>query len=319
MVFIPTIGMVRNSFVAKAYRSMPSDRFIDGVLPVAIEGQQWQSEPSSPSMAGASMFSKRNSCPPSLGRALEEFEERRSPARSSLPPKLPSMVFTLEETDEAPRYDVLTLRRWFNSMDTAGSGRVNRQAWFDFLRRHPDLKAVLVRSASAGEDCPPPDTLEAAELGREDINVQGIRFILRLWRELDTSNSGTLEWEQFVEFFRIAGHLQEYVTKNPKQTLAEKLRVINEDCGSVDAKELDSLHLLKNKHLALDKRRRLEYEIQVRSSKGERAQQLVSHSQTQVLPQLAMSPPPVGKTPPLCKSQKHAAKVDDPPRLAWVA
>lgn len=107
-----------------------------------------------------------------------------------------------------PKFNIPTLRRWFKEIDQDGGGFISRRELIVALRQHKDLQAVLLSSVQEGEqdDEEHPDVMQAknAEMKR----------IIAIMHSVDTDGSGTMEWDEFVEFFRRSGFLLEYNTRS---------------------------------------------------------------------------------------------------------
>jgi Ca2+-binding EF-hand superfamily protein len=105
------------------------------------------------------------------------------------------------------RFNMHRLSKWFRDIDVKKTGRITQRELIVALRRHQGIQAMFcmmhgleyaeVQAGSTGE---------AATQARRD-EVHRIKAILR---EVDEDGSGTMEWTEFVEFFRRAGLLLEY-------------------------------------------------------------------------------------------------------------
>merc|ERR1711904_300180 len=86
------------------------------------------------------------------------------------------------------------------------------------------------------------------------------RRLGELWIEIDTNGNGTLEWDEFLEFFRKTGRLLVYETKdNPRDRLAGMLQEMHEQQGDL-ASEADrnAFEELAKNYLDLGRRRSLQ-------------------------------------------------------------
>lgn len=177
-------------------------------------------------------------------RRLEPFASTKSPSRAN--------------AHVGPRFDVLTLRGWFNEMDSDRSGHVTKVKWLDFLRANPRIKHIIL-AGSGSEDT----TAMTMSLLQDDsakrTQIRQLRFLQKIWRDIDSDHNGTLEWEEFLEFFRKLGFLFKYVDPdNPKEKLAEILKDLHENAEPVSAARYSEFQHLKGKHLHAGKRRFLE-------------------------------------------------------------
>jgi hypothetical protein len=98
---------------------------------------------------------------------------------------------------------------------------------------------------------------------RSDRETEALemRRILKFLKEIDEDGNGTLEWDEFVAFFRKAGYLLEYSEKdNPREKIADLLGQINDQQVEGDDVEdfpdlVDEFQKLTQKHMALQCRR----------------------------------------------------------------
>jgi len=121
-------------------------------------------------------------------------EESKSPGNSAL----------------SPRYNIRTLRNWFKDIDIAKTGSITRRDLLVALRRHRAMQTLFC--TAQGLSISEADGLTGAaavEKARRD-EVARIKQILDT---LDTDGSGTMEWTEFVEFFRRSGMFLEYQTR----------------------------------------------------------------------------------------------------------
>lgn len=148
-----------------------------------------------------------------------------------------------------PRFDVLRLREWFNQMDQDRCGHVTRQQFRHFLGFQPHLRSLIVE----GQVC----RFGKDEDGRREEARQW-RRLTKVWHEIDDDKNGTLEWEEFVEFFRKWDMLIEYQTKdNPKERLAEMLATMHENPDEQATEDLEEFMQLRSNHLHGERRRSL--------------------------------------------------------------
>jgi len=126
-------------------------------------------------------------------------------------------VFANDSTVVKARFDKLTLTQWFKDMDKDGNGSVDKKEWLGFMRSNPQLRQFLLRGDALPQQgaCP----TDAAQRMQDD--AREFRRLLQIWRDIDTDKNGTLEFEEFVDFFRQSGNLLEYaLPDNPKERLA---------------------------------------------------------------------------------------------------
>lgn len=145
-------------------------------------------------------------------------------------------------TDDRPRFDILTLRQVFNDMDTDQNGGVDKYEWMQYLRENPRLKSLVLRGCY--------DLNEKVDGGQVKQEAKEMRRLLKVWRELDQDRNGSLEWEEFVEYFRRNGLFLEYQTKeeNPRTRLAELISGEGEDDLSI-GEVASEMNRLVNQHI----------------------------------------------------------------------
>jgi len=102
------------------------------------------------------------------------------------------------------RFNKRTLRMMFKEIDRDSSGVITQRELIISLRQHKSLLAMFT-------------LIQGADLPLDDTDKQGQREevyrIKEILKEVDTDGSGTMEWAEFVEFFRRAGLLLEYKTR----------------------------------------------------------------------------------------------------------
>jgi Ca2+-binding EF-hand superfamily protein len=120
------------------------------------------------------------------------------------------------EEKTRPKFSVKTLRRWFQSIDSDGSGSISRREMLLALRNQKELKHIFSAASGDGHFQGPGGQKvieENREMGAaESLRVE-MQHILNILHEVDADGSGTMEWEEVLEFFRRSGYLLEYVTK----------------------------------------------------------------------------------------------------------
>mmetsp|Transcript_120743 Transcript_120743/g.336924 ORF Transcript_120743/g.336924 Transcript_120743/m.336924 type:complete len:323 (+) Transcript_120743:70-1038(+) len=188
-----------------------------------------------------------------------------SAAGASLPvtprSRMPSRRTSAGGSTEKVRYDILTLRHWFDSMDADRSGEVTELEWFNFLRNNPRLRRVF----RVGEGELPPSIKdrfsgEARELLKRE--ARELRRVKKVIRELDSDKNGTLQFEEFVEFFRRSGYLQEYESDDPpKARLAAIMSIMKSSPGEVDETLVEEFEHLCKWNLQGERRRALEAHV----------------------------------------------------------
>jgi len=152
-------------------------------------------------------------------------------------------------------------------MDAEQSGHVSKRGFMQFLRNRPQLRRLLMH---AGQEAYKEKMDTGSRRGSKDPTLLApkeaealeMRRLLRLLKEIDEDGNGTLEFEEFEEFWRKAGLFLEYKTKeNPRERIAVVLGQIHE--AKIDGEEMDSkligqLSALGKEHLNANARRKSE-------------------------------------------------------------
>eukprot|EP00747_Dinoflagellata_sp_TGD_P211209 gnl/TRDRNA2_/TRDRNA2_84410_c0_seq1.p1 gnl/TRDRNA2_/TRDRNA2_84410_c0~~gnl/TRDRNA2_/TRDRNA2_84410_c0_seq1.p1 ORF type:complete len:314 (+),score=31.00 gnl/TRDRNA2_/TRDRNA2_84410_c0_seq1:64-942(+) len=171
---------------------------------------------------------------------------------------LPPIQPTVQSPDSQPlpKFDTLTLREWFNKMDEDRTGSITKPRWLEFLRRNPEFRTIIL-----GRGMTKLITKVSFKNLHEEARQlrQEKRHLGHLWTELDTDGNGTLEWDEFLEFFSKTGRLLVYETKdNPRDRLAEMLQEMHEQQDDLASEaERKEFHDLAKKNLDLGRRRSL--------------------------------------------------------------
>jgi hypothetical protein len=163
------------------------------------------------------------------------------------------------EVTQVAQWDVLTLRDWFNTMDMSCDGSITRHDWFGFLVNNPQLRDILL--SDSGQ--PVKDRFSRA--ASQDPRHQAFRTrqVMKFVKEVVFDNSETIEFEEFVEFFRRTGHLVEYQSDaNPRVQMAGLLGDIhNRDKAVVSDAEARQMVQLAKQNLQGQRRKSVEWNM----------------------------------------------------------
>lgn len=155
-----------------------------------------------------------------------------------------------------PFFDICTIRTWFMEMDVERSGHVSKEGFMQFIRNRPQLRRLFIH---AGQERYKVTGGRKFEITGKEAEALEIRRLLKLLKEIDQDGNGTLEWEEFLDFWRVAGFLLEYETKNnPREQIAEVLGQIHESHtnGTSDDRLRGQLSNLAAEHLSSQSRRK---------------------------------------------------------------
>lgn len=112
------------------------------------------------------------------------------------------------------KFNMKTLQAWFRDIDRDGSGVITQRELVVALTRRKDLLLMLTHIS---------DTERAEHLDLKstdgEARAQAVKHMKIILEEVDTDGSGSMEWPEFVDFFRRANLLLEY------KTMPEKNRV----------------------------------------------------------------------------------------------
>jgi Ca2+-binding EF-hand superfamily protein len=163
---------------------------------------------------------------------------------------------TLPKVAELGQWDILTLRQWFNNMDVDRDGSITKHEWFQFIVSNPKFQGILVGDASQ----PVKDQLSRDQAVRR-------KQAMKIFRDV-SDNSGTIGFDQFVEFFRRTGQLVEYQnTANPRVQMADLLRDFhNRDTAVVSDAEVRQMVRLAGQNLQGLHRKTVERSMSRRST-----------------------------------------------------
>lgn len=158
-----------------------------------------------------------------------------------------------------PRFDALTLRQWFSEMDVQKVGHIGKNEWMKFLNSHDNkkLKQIILHGVYAlpGRDI---NIISEKETQREKEALE-MRRLLKIWRQLDKNGNGTLEWEEFLNFFRRADMLLEFSDKeHPRARLAKILGDVQDHGSTVDTSTFEEFENLTKVHTHGQRRKSLE-------------------------------------------------------------
>lgn len=154
-----------------------------------------------------------------------------------------------------PKFDMLTLCQWFQEMDKDKSAHITRMQWLDFLRANPPLKQLMLTGSL---QMPDRSKVSEESIRQGQAEARETRRLLKLWKEIDQDKNGTLEWEEFVDYFRQCGFLLEYKTQNnPRAKMAETLLQLHEHSESVPTAQRNEFMQLRGKHMSGERRRSL--------------------------------------------------------------
>jgi len=151
-----------------------------------------------------------------------------------------------------PLFDVFTIRKWFNEMDTDGNNLIGRNEWLRWLRQNPKFIHFWIYGRFDGDP--------GVVTGKDRFSVESqkqladqakeIKRLMQIWRDLDKNGNGLLSWEQFLQVWRKSGHLLELQTEgNPRESMAEFLQELHENEGPMSDDALSEFERLSKVHL----------------------------------------------------------------------
>lgn len=128
------------------------------------------------------------------------------------------------------RFNMQTVQRWFKEIDTRHCGSITQRELIIALRQRKDLQAVLcvVNSVNGGkpDDSSPEDASPDCTAGKPQLSAEAkaikarreeVRRIKKIWDDVNSNDGDSIDWIEFVDFFRRAGLLLEYQTNSEPQ------------------------------------------------------------------------------------------------------
>lgn len=138
------------------------------------------------------------------------------------------------------RFNKDRLAEWFRTLDKGGSGQVTQREFIVHLRKNKELLDLFCRIARTQNAdtrysevsawttmpgiSPTDDALgrasvcsrksRSAKASRTGVSHREVNKIKEILSEVDTDGSGSMEWPEFVDFFKRAGLLLEYKTRS---------------------------------------------------------------------------------------------------------
>jgi Ca2+-binding EF-hand superfamily protein len=127
----------------------------------------------------------------------------------------------LSSPKHKPKFNIGTIRGWFKEIDVDRTGKVTRRKLLNALTQHKEMQALFLQhvdhefenSADLQDDKDKGGKGRSKRESLKDKRLAEIRRIGAIMQDIDTDNSGTMEWEEFVEFFRRCDHIVEYETR----------------------------------------------------------------------------------------------------------
>jgi len=135
-----------------------------------------------------------------------------------------------EKADSKTKFNIETLRNWFMSIDVDNKGSLTRREMMNALWQNHSLVGIFGNALGVETNFKKSDNDKIdpdkdndkdndgyidPEFEAEYANTKAeeLRAIARILRDIDDDRSGTLKWDELVEFFRRTGNLLEYETE----------------------------------------------------------------------------------------------------------
>eukprot|EP00927_Polykrikos_kofoidii_P074615 TRINITY_DN7063_c0_g1_i1.p1 TRINITY_DN7063_c0_g1~~TRINITY_DN7063_c0_g1_i1.p1 ORF type:complete len:359 (-),score=50.58 TRINITY_DN7063_c0_g1_i1:93-1169(-) len=146
----------------------------------------------------------------------------------------------LSRSLQGTKFNMRTLQRWFRDIDRDCSGQITQREFIVALRNRPQTLKMFenIHSIEAGQNdrasaAENPNSRTADELSissrraAADLAREKIYRIKDMLNDIDTDGNGSMEWDEFVDFFRRAGLLLEYHTQTARNrtSLCQELQV----------------------------------------------------------------------------------------------
>lgn len=160
-----------------------------------------------------------------------------------------------------PKFDKCSIWQWFAVMDVDRDGHVSKEEFSNFVATNRQLRQVFSSFAGdAADDSLLDEQTKVLRHGKKMGRMMG--QLMMSFNKADTDKSGSLDFEEFLEVFRISGNLLEYQTlNNPRDQLLQSLRQMHTNDGQLNKEQFD---LLAQNRLQIDhaRRRSLDESIQ---------------------------------------------------------
>lgn len=119
------------------------------------------------------------------------------------------------------KYDMHTLETWFKLLDRDSSGSITQRELIVALRGKPRMQEIFMQTGGFSEqqqegEGPNDDWAGGGVRPSEyksHLRRQEIYRIKEILADIDEDGNGCMEWPEFVDFFRRAGLLLEYHTR----------------------------------------------------------------------------------------------------------
>eukprot|EP00930_Biecheleria_cincta_P085371 TRINITY_DN74771_c0_g1_i1.p1 TRINITY_DN74771_c0_g1~~TRINITY_DN74771_c0_g1_i1.p1 ORF type:complete len:451 (-),score=48.25 TRINITY_DN74771_c0_g1_i1:183-1535(-) len=118
----------------------------------------------------------------------------------------------MPKTRQRVAYNIKRLETWFKLMDTNSSGEVTVRKLIVGMMKHQELCDLFYILKDGGKNdiwgMNPNDRPKVGHLTRDDMD-----WIREILTDLDQDGNSSMDWPEFVDFFRSAGLLLEYSTR----------------------------------------------------------------------------------------------------------
>jgi len=144
--------------------------------------------------------------------------------------------------------------------DADGSGEIDKDEFLAYFQSQPHLRVIIaeqgVKHCASSADQASGNSVKTDPRLAYAIEM---KRMLKVLRKLDVDGNGTLDYNEFLDFFRQAGYLIEYAQANPRDELQDIMAKL-QDVG--DEKEenklVAELEYLGKKTLNIQQRRKSE-------------------------------------------------------------
>lgn len=146
----------------------------------------------------------------------EEHKEAAARVAKIVPGVRQSLIGVSRRFPHGVAYDVRRLEKWFKKIDSDGSGEVTVRKMLVGILTDQELLDLffLLREGDGvlNPGCAPetPSIFKKPHLGQ--LDKSDLPWIKETMRQVDKDGNMTMEWTEFVEFFRRTGLLLEYKT-----------------------------------------------------------------------------------------------------------
>jgi len=109
------------------------------------------------------------------------------------------------------QYNLKRLEQWFKLMDLNNSGEVTVRKLIVGMLKHQELLDLFYLLKDGGSDAAEPNFQDRPKIGQ--LTKADMEWVSDVLNDLDQDGNASMDWPEFVDFFRKTGLLLEYKTR----------------------------------------------------------------------------------------------------------